>query len=165
MSMKTHVMIPEFLVVLLIAVSTPVSISAQINGTFVPTQTLVQTSLPIITLENYMSPVTFTAIVASTSTAQPLGPSSGTVTYTVSGEDAFKWVKAKPLGTGLVSRLSVSGVATLALKRASEGLILLPGTYNVTAKFSGSSDGLFSPSEGSTTFRIAITSPPVVWGL
>ncbi len=153
--------------------------------------------------------MTFTAIVASTSTAQPLGPSSGTVTYTVSGEDAFKWVKAKPLGTGLVSRLSVSGVATLALKRASEGLILLPGahcgfsscqqysdvlhgkslladqlirsqhfamtdanvvdlhagTYNVTAKFSGSSDGLFSPSEGSTTFRIAITSPPVVWGL
>nr|QOL01067.1 putative extracellular protein CSOL_001 [Pseudococcomyxa simplex] len=152
---------------LLIAVSSPFSIDAQpLDSTpFIPTQTLVQTSLPIITLENCVSPVTFTAIVSSTSAAQPLGPSSGTVTFTISGSDAFKWVRPTELGTGPLSRVSVSGVAKLQMQHATEGITLLPGTYNVTAKFSGSSDGLFRPSQGSTTFRISITSPPVVWGL
>lgn len=71
--------------------------------------------------------VTFTAIVFSTSSGQPLGPSSGTVTFSVSGSDAFKWVKPTVLGTGVVSQDGVSGVATLIVKKATEGLTLLPG--------------------------------------
>lgn len=71
--------------------------------------------------------VTFTAIVSSTSAAQPLGPSSGTVTFTISGSDAFKWVRPTALGTGPLSRVSVSGVAKLQMQHATEGITLLPG--------------------------------------
>ncbi|CAL8461816.1 g1347 [Coccomyxa elongata] len=167
MGLKHNATAYSFVFGCLIAITTPISNLAQPLGSasFVPTQTLVKTSLPIITLENFMSPVTFTAIVASTSAAQPLGPSSGTVTYTLSGQNAFKWVQPQALGTAGILRSSVSGLSTLVMKRADSGITLLPGTYNVTANFSGSTDGLFLPSQGSTMFSISITSPPVVWGL
>ncbi|BDA41454.1 hypothetical protein COCOBI_02-2340 [Coccomyxa sp. Obi] len=167
MGIKHTATLYSFVFGCLIAVTAPISNLAQPLGSapFVPTRTLVQTSLPIITLENFMSPVTFTAIVASINASQPLGPSSGTVTYSISGQNAFKWVPQQAIGTAGISRSSVSGVSNLVLKHADSGITLLPGTYNVTAKFSGSTDGFFSPSQGSTTFSIGITSPPVVWGL
>ena len=37
------------------------------------------------------------------------------------------------------------------------------GLYNITAEYSGSSDGHYQPSTGYVPFKIGITSPPVQW--
>ena len=39
------------------------------------------------------------------------------------------------------------------------------GNYNITAEFSGSLNGIYQPSAGSTTFTIRIDSLPVQWGV
>ena len=39
------------------------------------------------------------------------------------------------------------------------------GLYNITAEYSGSSDGHYQPSVGSEPFKIGISSPPVQWGI
>ena len=37
------------------------------------------------------------------------------------------------------------------------------GLYNITAEYSGSSDGHYQPSSGYAPFKIGITTPPVQW--
>lgn len=70
---------------------------------------------------------TFAATVLSASDAQPLGPSDGVVLFSMTGSNAFSFVHKTVLGTAKVSRVAVSGTASLTLHKDSAGLTLLPG--------------------------------------
>ncbi|CAK0783806.1 hypothetical protein CVIRNUC_007006 [Coccomyxa viridis] len=131
---------------------------------YVPTATTVTTTLPIIEIINFFRPVTFTASVAPTVGSVLLGPSDGVVLFSVAGSTALSYVQKSILGSAMVARSnSVAGTAQLTVERSSKGLLLLPGLYNITAEYSGSSDGHYQPSSGYAPFKIGITTPPVQW--
>ena len=60
-----------------------------------------------------------------------LGPSSGAVEFTVGGSDAFAFVPSKVLGIANVTRVGVSGQASLTLEKSLVGITLLPGGPSV----------------------------------